>query len=69
MYDDELFSMVDEDAMEFFLKQPWKFNKTPLPAKLPPAKVAQEVTSLPMLGLVILSFGQMILDYIGNNYF
>ena len=51
MYDDELFSTVNESAMEVFLKQPWKFNKTPLPSKLPPAKVAQDVTSLPMLGL------------------
>ena len=50
LYDDELFSMLDDSTMEMFLRQPWKYNRTPLPAKLPPARVAQDVTSLPMLG-------------------
>lgn len=50
LYDDELFSMLDDKSMEMFLRQPWKYNRTPLPAKLPPARVAQDVTSLPMLG-------------------
>jgi hypothetical protein len=52
LYDDELFSMLDDRTMEIFLRQPWKYNRTPLPAKLPPARVAQDVTSLPMLGFV-----------------
>jgi len=50
LYDDELFSMLDDKTMEMFLRQPWDYNRTPLPAKLPPARVAQDVTSLPMLG-------------------
>jgi len=51
-YAEELFACLDEETMEVFLKQPWLFHATPLPAKLPPAKVPQDVTSLPMLGYV-----------------
>ena len=53
LFADELFSMRDETALEVFLRQPWRFSEIPLPAKLPPAKIAQDVNTLPMLGLVI----------------
>ena len=48
--------MTDDQTMETFLRQPWKFANIPLPAKLPPAKLVQDVASLPMLGYVLMSY-------------
>ena len=50
MYQNELFAMLDDNAFEAFMRQPWKYNALPLPAKLPPAPEPKNVTQLPMLG-------------------